>query len=460
MANIRAPEYGVKKDELTLTTQDPAAVLYGVTPDNKWVPVKVGDDGSLFIGSSITLDAGDLEIGAVEIKNYNTDDRAYVSPAHEVLAQARLYDGAGTAITSSLDGSKQGLDVHITGGAIVQSDTDDDTILSGQTLGTVITLGYGFNGADWKRLRVSSNGLLVDGSGVTQPISAVSLPLPTGAATEATLATRATEVTLSGFRTDFNAVDFATQTTLLAVKTDLDKFTFASGSVNSNITNATLAVTQSGVWSTGRTWTLASGTDSVSAVQSGTWNINNISGTISLPTGASTEATLAAVKAQTDKLTFTATRLLVDGSGVTQPVSGTVNVGNFPAVQTVAVSQSGTDNNIAAADSVIVSENVSTSSNVYATARPVNGDMVVRHFKTKKIFVKNTSAFNGRVQIFGSVDNGSNFDVTVVPDQAVNAGVTSITDLTDALTHIQIQVRSQNNGQTTTWTTKAYVLGV
>lgn len=37
----------------------------------------------------------------------------------------------------------------------------------------------------------------VDGSAVTQPISAVSLPLPTGAATEATLATRASEATLA-----------------------------------------------------------------------------------------------------------------------------------------------------------------------------------------------------------------------------------------------------------------------
>ena len=37
------------------------------------------------------------------------------------------------------------------------------------------------------------------------------------------------------------------------------------------------------------------GTDSVSAVQSGTWNITNISGTVSLPTGAATESTLAAL---------------------------------------------------------------------------------------------------------------------------------------------------------------------
>lgn len=73
-----------------------------------------------------------------------------------------------------------------------------------------------------------------------------------------------------------------------------------------------IPVAQSGVWTTGRTWDLSSLTDSVNvgnfpstfivnqgtnpwvisgtvaATQSGTWNINNISGTISLPTGAST----------------------------------------------------------------------------------------------------------------------------------------------------------------------------
>lgn len=47
-------------------------------------------------------------------------------------------------------------------------------------------------------LAISAGGAaLVDGSAVTQPISAVSLPLPTGAATEATLATRASEATLA-----------------------------------------------------------------------------------------------------------------------------------------------------------------------------------------------------------------------------------------------------------------------
>lgn len=125
-----------------------------------------------------------------------------------------------------------------------------------------------------------------------------------------------------------------------------------------------------------------SGALTVDATQSGTWNVNNVSGTISLPTGASTETTLSALNSKVPSglstsgsrlaiyspdsirvfatngfgsggsggttsldavdstnlantatntsntnsklpsgLTVTSTRLLVDGSGVTQPVS-------------------------------------------------------------------------------------------------------------------------------------------
>lgn len=46
-----------------------------------------------------------------------------------------------------------------------------------------------------------------------------------------------------------------------------------SNALNSFLTNATLAVTQSGTWITGRTWSLLNTTDSVDAVQSGTWTV-------------------------------------------------------------------------------------------------------------------------------------------------------------------------------------------
>lgn len=74
------------------------------------------------------------------------------------------------------------------------------------------------------------------------------------------------------------------------------------------------------------------GTFAVQAAQSGTWNITNISGTVSLPTGASTAAKQPALgtagTASADVITIqgiaSMTAVKVDGSAVTQPVSGTV----------------------------------------------------------------------------------------------------------------------------------------
>lgn len=64
-----------------------------------------------------------------------------------------------------------------------------------------------------------------------------------------------------------------------------------SHALNEFITNATLAVTQSGSWTTGRTWTLGSGTDSVTSFQgTSPWvdNITQFGGTnLSTGTGAS-----------------------------------------------------------------------------------------------------------------------------------------------------------------------------
>ena len=77
----------------------------------------------------------------------------------------------------------------------------------------------------------------------------------------------------------------------------------------------------------------------VQATQSGTWNINNISGTISLPTGAAISSlqnignsSLSSIDSKVPaNLTVSSTRLLVDNSGVIQPVSqsGTWNINNI-----------------------------------------------------------------------------------------------------------------------------------
>src|SRR6185312_5033505 len=117
-------------------------------------------------------------------------------------------------------------------------------------------------------------------------------------------------------------------------------------------TGSTTAVTQATASSLNAT-VVGTGTFATQASQSGTWNITNVSGTVSLPTGASTEATLAKLAvaqgsttsgqsgtltlgavttgaptyttAQSSPLSLTtAGALRVDASSSTQPVSGTV----------------------------------------------------------------------------------------------------------------------------------------
>lgn len=167
----------------------------------------------------------------------------------------------------------------------------------------------------------------VDGSGVTQPVSAASLPLPTGAATEATLSTRLADSTFTGRINTLGQKTMANSTPI-AIASDqsslpindnggsitVDGTVAVSGTVT---VSGTVASTQSGTWSVraqdGAGNALASSTSApagteqalivrnvpsgtqavsgtVAATQSGTWNITNVSGTVSLPTGASTSA--------------------------------------------------------------------------------------------------------------------------------------------------------------------------
>lgn len=92
---------------------------------------------------------------------------------------------------------------------------------------------------------------------------------------------------------------------------------------------------------------------SVTAYQGGQWDITNITGNIVLPNGASTSAlqntgnsSLGSIDTKLSGIlsvsgTVTANAgtgtFKVDGSAVTQPVSGSVAVNNFPATQNVAV---------------------------------------------------------------------------------------------------------------------------
>lgn len=129
------------------------------------------------------------------------------------------------------------------------------------------------------------------------PANSIPLPVevlsPTGLAidfaTEAKQDDIITELTTANtYLLSISGEDFATQTTLLAVAASLS-------SIDTKLTSP-LTVTATNL----DIRDLTSVTDSVGAVQSGTWNINNVSGTVSLPTGAST---LVEQQSQTSLLT-------------------------------------------------------------------------------------------------------------------------------------------------------------
>lgn len=170
------------------------------------------------------------------------------------------------------------------------------------TTGTAVpasaTMIGGTDGTNLRAAHVSAAGLVsVDGSGVTQPVSAAALPLPTGAATEATLAAQSAKL---------------------------------PATLGQKAMAASMAVV------------IASDQSAVPASQSGTWNITNVSGTVSLPTGAATGAkqdtgntSVASIDTKTPALGQAAMASSV-------PVVIASNQSAVPVSGTVAATQSGT----------------------------------------------------------------------------------------------------------------------
>lgn len=96
------------------------------------------------------------------------------------------------------------------------------------------------------------------------------------------------------------------------------------GSGSTQPISGTVTVTQGTAANLNAT-VVGTGTFAVQAAQSGTWNITNISGTVSLPTGAATETTLAAINAK-----------LVSGTDI-----GDVTVNNASGASAVNIQDGG-----------------------------------------------------------------------------------------------------------------------
>lgn len=285
----------------------------------------------------------------------------------------------GPASTDSNGNSTAPASMYVKDGSDLTQGTTTDAAVTTDVAATISAKLRGLvkiSGDIWDS---TNHRIRVDGSGVTQPVSAASLPLPSGASTSAkqpalgVAGTASSDVitvqgiaSMTALKTDGSGVtqpvsgsvsvsNFpGTQPISGTVTANAGTGTFNnqqsntqidydSGAGTQNITVFGVALPASGgavaggtssnplrIDPTGATTQPVSGT--VSAAQSGTWNITNVSGTVSLPTGAATSAKQPALgtagTASSDVLTVqgiaSMTALKVDGSGVTQPISGTV----------------------------------------------------------------------------------------------------------------------------------------
>jgi len=215
-----------------------------------------------------------------------------------------------------------------------------------------------------------------------------------------------------------------------------------SANISGSISNTSFAVTQSTAASLNAT-VVGTGTFAVQAAQSGTWNITNISGTVSLPTGAATSAKQPALgtagTASSDVLTVqgiaSMTALKVDGSAVTQPVSGTVtaNAGTGTMTVTVVSGATGGDSTFH-----LVSAASTNATNIKASAGKVTGWYVYNsNANARKVAFHNTagtptagSSIHSSIVIPGLAAANVSFPDGI--DFSTGIAITTVTDLTDA----------------------------
>jgi len=154
---VRDPRYGIPLNAEELTSSDPCAVLYGVTPTNKFIPIQIDVDGRLRLGAGVTLDVEGLELGDVGILGEDPD----TGTEHELSItslgdggwglKTTLHDATGIGITSTLVSGKQSLDVNVTTPLSI-SLTIDHT--------TSNILVYGNDGTNDQKLKTNASGEL------------------------------------------------------------------------------------------------------------------------------------------------------------------------------------------------------------------------------------------------------------------------------------------------------------
>lgn len=233
-------------------------------------------------------------------------------PTESILVAGK--DGAGDLIPVSVDSSGN-VNVNLAGTVPVTG-----TVTANQGTAAALASAWPMKLTDGTLTNTfTANGLKVDGSAVIQPVSqsgtwninniSGTISLPTGAATEATLLTISGQLPATlgqkAMAASFAVAIASDQSAIPVTSASLPLPSGASTSALQITGNTSLASIDTKTLTAGQKAmaasypvVLASDQSAIPASQSGTWNINNISGTVSLPTGAATETTLAAMSAK------------------------------------------------------------------------------------------------------------------------------------------------------------------
>jgi|GEM_PF-3217236 len=219
-----------------------------------YLPAKATDNGD---GTATLATSGGGGGGSSDVNLVSVGGTPQTSADWTPLLQNLDVDLSTRASETTLSGIKTQTDQFTfnSGRLLVEADLDASDIQIG-----AVELK---NGTDDTRATIESDGM--DNALVVKQNSQ---PLPTGASTEATLSTRLADATFTARINTLGQKEMSASTPVV----------IASDQTVIPVSDNGGSLTVDGT---------------VAATQSGTWNINNITGTVSLPTGAATEATLA-----------------------------------------------------------------------------------------------------------------------------------------------------------------------
>lgn len=249
----------------TATFTGPVVVALDQTTDS----VAIGDGTTLYTGTTV----GPAHAQDVNVVHSVLPDGA--SQEHVTAASpnsVRLSDGAAfyKATTPSDTQPVSAVSLPLPTGASTAANQATEITSLSSIDGKLNSLG--------QKASAASVPVVVASDQSAIPVTAASLPLPSGAATSANQVTEIASLSsIDGKLNDNYGVSTGALRTASQIGNTTGAANFGAGTTGAQTLRVVLPTDQTAIPST----------------QSGTWNINNVTGTVSLPTGASTAANQA-----------------------------------------------------------------------------------------------------------------------------------------------------------------------